>query len=128
MSIVVLDDVNKVQVCCEALILRESLSVYKFMLESCFEMAPSVKHTDIHCIFSDEFLTVGFLEEMNLQHASLFLDHYHLDLNFKKKLHPTLYNKARNYLNNILLSPSEKLFDDRIKLLVDNCEGELAIK
>ncbi len=102
--VVVLDDVNKVQVCCEALIIRESFSAYKFMLESCFEMAPSVKHNDIRCIFSDEFLTVGFLEEMNLQHASLFLDHYHLDLNFKKKLHPTLYNKARNYLKNPYIS------------------------
>ena len=106
MSVVVLDDVNRVHVCCEALILRDCFNAYKFMLESCFQMAPSVMRSDIHSIFSDEFLTVNFLHEMDLHHASLFFDHYHLDLNFKKKLHPTLYDKAKNYLKNILLSPS----------------------
>ena len=42
MAIVVTEDMNKVQVCCETLIFSERHEAYNFMINSTFEMAPKV--------------------------------------------------------------------------------------
>ena len=82
MSIVVIDDMKKVQVCCEALIISESHEGYNFMIDSAFAMVPKVSPQQIKCVYADEFITESVLEKSQLSHVSLFYDHYHLDLNF----------------------------------------------
>ena len=67
------------------------------MINSTFEMAPSVKKSDILCVYSDEFLTDEVLEKTGLGHAALFYDHHHLDLNFQKKL-GNFYPQAKPFL------------------------------
>ena len=61
----------------------ETFNAYKFMLNACFRMTPSVKSDDIKVLFCDEFLNKIFVDEMELTNTSLLFDHYHLDLNFK---------------------------------------------
>ena len=41
MSVVIIDDLGNVQVCCEALMIGETFDAYMFMLNACFRMAPS---------------------------------------------------------------------------------------
>ena len=52
-SIVVLDEMNKVQVCCEALIKEEMYDAYIFMLNSAFEMCPTLKQEEVKCVYGD---------------------------------------------------------------------------
>lgn len=65
MSIVVTDDMNKVQVCCESLILREKHEVYKFILNSAFDMAPKVERYKIKCIFVMNSSHIQFFRVVN---------------------------------------------------------------
>ena len=60
-SVVILDDSNKVQVRCEAIVTGETFDAYKFMLEFYFQITLSVDCRAIQFIFCDEFLTVNFL-------------------------------------------------------------------
>ena len=46
MYVVIIKDSGKIQVCYEALMIRETFNAYKLMLNACFRMAPSVKHDD----------------------------------------------------------------------------------
>ena len=73
MSVVIFDDSGRVEVYCEALMIGKTFDAYKFMLDTCFRMVPSVKRDEIHCIFCNEFLSNNFSEEMKLSKTSLFL-------------------------------------------------------
>ena len=53
--------------------IRETFNAYKFMLNVCFRIAPSVKCDDIKVIVCDEFLSNNFVDEIELINTSLFL-------------------------------------------------------
>ena len=60
---------NKIQVCCEALILRERHEAYKFMLNSAFDMNPKVEKKNIQCIYFDYFFNNSLLHNTGLSHV-----------------------------------------------------------
>ena len=72
-SFVILDDMNKFQVCCEALMIGTTFKAYELMSEACFKMTPPMKREDIQCIFSKKFLTTNFLVSLELHNTKLFL-------------------------------------------------------
>ena len=84
MSVVVLDNMNKVQICCDDLMISKTFKVNKMMIDACFKMTLVMKCENIYCIFSDEFLTTNFLVSPKLHNTKLVFDHYRLDLNFQK--------------------------------------------
>ena len=126
MSIVVIDDLQKVQVCCEALIVSERHDGYSYMLNSAFNMAPKVSRKNIKCVYGDEFITQTILDNSQLSHVSLFYDHYHLDLNFQKKL-GSLYPQAKSFLCSLLNSDSELIFNNTMKSMMSHFESETKI-
>ena len=87
------------------------------MLNSAFDMAPKVERHKIKYIFCDDFITPSVLQSCQLSHASIFYDHYHLDLNFQKNL-GLIYSKAKSYLYVILNLRSSFNFETTMNCLI----------
>ena len=91
--------------------INEKFEAYKIMLKVCFKTAPAMERDDIQCIFSNEFLTTGFLDSLELHNTKLLFNHYQLDLNFQKKLGPHLYVQGKSHSKLVLVFPSKECFD-----------------
>ena len=127
MSVVVLDEMNKVQVCCEALIKEEMHDAYIFMLNSAFEMCPLLEREHVKCVYGDEFITQNILDSTQLKHAMLFHDHYHLNLNFEKKLDHN-FSKLQPYLYGILHAKSEEVLKTTLNQMVKDFPSLTSVK
>jgi len=80
----IINDLKKLCVICEAIVAGETNDAYIFILRSLFKMAPGRKPSDVHSVYSDEFLNRSVLDNTGLGHAKLFYDHYHIRKNHEK--------------------------------------------
>ena len=69
MSVIVLDDMNVVKVCCKALMIGKTFERYTIMLQVCFKMAPAIKRENIQCIFNNKSLITNFLVSLELHNT-----------------------------------------------------------
>ena len=127
MSITVLDEMNKVQVCCEALVMQERKEAYTFMIRLALSMAPKVDPDRIKNVFGDKFITRSLLNESRLEGSRILYDHFHLDLNFQEELPPHIYHESKGLLRSILNSYSEECFDKLIVSLIDLNKGNVKV-
>jgi hypothetical protein len=78
MSAVVKNNENKMAVCCEAIVIGETVAQYDFVLSSLQEMEPRRQLSSVKAVFADRFLSQDIVVRMGMTNAEFFLDHYHL--------------------------------------------------
>ena len=78
-SVVMINDLNKVCVGSESIIISERTDAYKFLMESTISMAQNVRtKEEIYCISGDGFFDENNLINWGYSNAKFIADHWHL--------------------------------------------------
>ena len=73
------NELNKICVGCEGLIISERKDAYKFLIDSAISMAPKRKHEDILVVSGDGFFDQATItEKLGLKNAKFIADRWHL--------------------------------------------------
>lgn len=77
-AITMLNDLKKVCVGCESIMVGEQDEAYEFVVKSTCEMAPLRSLHDIYVVAGDGFFSQGLLQKWGLTKAKFIADYYHL--------------------------------------------------
>ena len=94
-GIVLRNHMNEICVCCEAIVLGETIAMYVWIIKTMCKLVPQWNLSKIRIIFGDGFITPTLLRDLNIEQSCILHgDYYHLlneiwpsVENFGKRLH-----------------------------------------
>jgi hypothetical protein len=111
MSIVMYNELNKICVACEAIMLAERSHAYMFMVKFLFENAPGRRPQDVLVVAGDGFFTQAKIEEWGFSHARLLQDWHHLFTSgLSDRFGKTGYALIKTELSQMMRASSEQYF------------------
>ena len=109
-----MNELKKPSVVCESFLLEERNEAYIFVLNSLFEMSPTINRKNLHVIYGDEFITPTLLKKTGLEHVKIFHDHWHLFNNYEEELGTFLYRNVQPYIQKMMYSSSKEKYDNNL--------------
>ena len=111
MSIVMYNELNKVCVACEAIMLAERSHAYMFMVQFLFQNAPGRRPQDVLVVAGDGFFTQVKIEEWGFSHARLLQDWHHLFTSgLSDRFGKTAHALIKTELSQMMRASSEQYF------------------
>ena len=108
-AITMVNDLNKVCVGCEALLLGERDEAYEFILQATSMMAPKRKLSEILIFSGDGFFNREKIAEWGLVNAKYIADYWHMFNGvLSDRFTPFYYNKISEFLRKMAFSNSER--------------------
>lgn len=125
-SVCMYNEMNKVCVGCESIILGETKDSYKFMIDFMCESAPGRKRDEIDVVAGDGFFNQGMITDyFQLPNDQFLADHYHLHKYVLKERFGDKYNLLKDDLTFMVTSQTSGGFDAalrraKLKLMLNN--------
>ena len=108
-AITLMNELNKVCVGCEALLISERDEAYDFLIKSTLEMCPKRNKKDISIVSGDGFFNQSSLEKWGLCNAKFIADHWHLfDSGLKDRFSMTYYHLIEHNLRKMANAHNEQ--------------------
>ena len=112
-STVLINDLNKVCVGSEGIIISERTDAYQFLIDSTIDMCNNVRSKEnIYCVSGDGFFNNQSLQNWGLTNAQYICDHWHLfNSSLSKNFGEYYYNQIEGSLRQMALSNNEDDFN-----------------
>ena len=68
-----MNELKKPSVVCESFLLEERNEAYIFVLNSLFEISPTINRKNLHVIYGDEFITPTLLKKQDSNMLKFFI-------------------------------------------------------
>ena len=129
-----INNLNMIGLCCEAIVIGETLEMYVWLLRMLADMVEEWQLSDLKIIFGDGFITKSLLQKLDIEQTCvLYGDHFHLMhriLCSKQNFGPTTFALIKDYVDAMISSNTKEEWDcgyNNARLLLANKPKDMSL-